>query len=330
MGEDPLELVGPAQVQLGEVHQVDDRRLGERDRARVELLGGHHVRQAELVEPQLEVGVAEPRVAPAAQALVLAGGQLDLGARQVEQRRLDPAEPRQGHRPHRQAVGRPPRTVRLAGQGDRAVAGDVRRRVVALDVPGDRDGVPERRLLRGARTGRRSEGALGQREGRLDVAVLRQAHHAGRVLHEGHGPIFAQPGRLEADVGEKGAVRSGVDDDRDDQRACGGTCARPTGRCRGRASARAGGRRRCPRRRRARASSRSPGPRRRRCAASCTKPRTRKSGRVGQLAGVGVDDGEHRDHALLGERAAVLEVRLGGAADLVCRRRTRCRRGPCR
>ena len=37
--------------------------------------------------------------------------------------------------------------------------------------------------------------------------------------------------------------------------------------------------------------------------------------RVGQLAAVRVDDAQHRDHALLGEGAAVLEVHLGHAAD---------------
>ena len=38
-------------------------------------------------------------------------------------------------------------------------------------------------------------------------------------------------------------------------------------------------------------------------------------GRLGELAGVGVDDGEHRDDALLGQRPAVLERGLGDAAD---------------
>ena len=38
-------------------------------------------------------------------------------------------------------------------------------------------------------------------------------------------------------------------------------------------------------------------------------------GRVGERAGVGVDDRQHGDHALLGERAAVLERGLGDPAD---------------
>ncbi len=41
------------------------------------------------------------------------------------------------------------------------------------------------------------QGALGQREGGVDVAVLRQAHHPGGVLHEGHGPILTEPGRVQ-------------------------------------------------------------------------------------------------------------------------------------
>ena len=53
-------------------------------------------------------------------------------------------------------------------------------------------------------------------------------------------------------------------------------------------------------------------------------------GRVGELAGVGVDDRQHGDDALLGQRAAVLEGGLGDAADGLARRRRRCPRGPCR
>ena len=190
----PLELVGPAQVQLGEVHQVDDGRLGQRDRARVQLLRDDHVGKGQLVEAHLEVAVAEARVRPAQETDVVAPVELGLGAREVEQSRLHETLPDLGHRAHRQAVRRPTGVAGLAGEGHAAITGGERGGVVALDVPGDGDRVPERGLVGRRRPGDLGERVVGQAQGGLDLAVLRQPHDVRSGVGDAHAPDLGAPG----------------------------------------------------------------------------------------------------------------------------------------
>ena len=175
----PLELVGPSQVQLGEVHQVDRALLQERQRARLDGKCRLEVWLRELVEPQLEIGVAQSGVRPAPETLVGAGSELNLGLREVEQRRLDRVGADESHRAQRECVGHPARAAGFPGELQTVVGGLHLGVPVPDHVLGHRDGVPERRAFLGAGLLGRAQRRLPQGQCLVRATGLGERHHPG-------------------------------------------------------------------------------------------------------------------------------------------------------